>query len=216
MRRCPPELCCDEVLLLGAASLAVELLHEGAARLAHESDVPLLPGLCEEPLVWPGVYHRDVSIPNLMWYEKDGKLIGVLNDYDLYSLANEPRPRGNERTGTVPFMALELLTEQGQRGEIKHLYRHDLELFIWCFAWISLRYKEGVLRPQGPRPFDEWATSDAVACGNFKLASQTFRHVPDGTHGNGWQNSLFKINVVWSPKTLNRLAGHLVSCLVSQ
>jgi hypothetical protein len=117
-----------------------------------------------------------------MWYKKDGKLIGVLNDYDLSSLANEPGPRGNERTGTVPFMARDLLTEEGQRGEIKHLYRHDLESFIWCFAWISLRYNEGVLRPRGSRPFDEWATLDAVACGEDKLTLQTDKKVPAGTH----------------------------------
>jgi hypothetical protein len=104
-----------------------------------------------------------------MWYKIGEKLIGVLNDYDLSSLADEPGPRGNERTGTVPFMALDLLTEKGKRGEIKHLYRHDLESFIWCFAWISLRYKEGVLLPRGSRPLDEWATLDAVTCGKEKL-----------------------------------------------
>jgi transcriptional regulator of met regulon len=99
-----------------------------------------------------------------MWYEIDGERIGVLNDYDLSSLADEPGPRGNERTGTVPFMALDLLTEEGQRGEVEHLYRHDLESFMWCFAWISLRYKKGVLLPWGLRPLDEWATVDAVTC----------------------------------------------------
>jgi hypothetical protein len=62
-----------------------------------------------------------------MWYWKDGKRMGVLNDYDLSSLANVQGPQGNERTGTVPFMARELLTEEGQRGKVKHLYRHDLE-----------------------------------------------------------------------------------------
>ncbi|KAG2104723.1 uncharacterized protein F5147DRAFT_263091 [Suillus discolor] len=59
--------------------------------------------------VWKDrVYHRDVSPGNLMWYWKDGKRIGVLNDYDLSSLANDSGSRGNERTGTVPFMALDL------------------------------------------------------------------------------------------------------------
>jgi hypothetical protein len=117
-----------------------------------------------------GVYHRDVSPPNLMWYWKDGKRIGVFNDYDLSSLADEPGPRGNERMGTVPFMALDLLSEEGQRGEVKHLYRHDLESFMWCFTWISLRYENGVLLPRGLRPFDEWATADAVTCckGHFQ------------------------------------------------
>ncbi|KAG1759900.1 hypothetical protein EDD22DRAFT_1051861 [Suillus occidentalis] len=96
-----------------------------------------------------------------VWYQciLYGKLIGVLNDYDLSSLATELGPRGNECTGTVPFMALDLLT------------------------------KAGVLRPRGSRPFDEWATSDAVACGNFKLALQSFRQVPKYTRESdpGWQ-----------------------------
>jgi hypothetical protein len=124
-----------------------------------------------------------------MWYKKEGKLIGVLNDYDLSSLANEPGPRGNERTGTVPFMVCDLLTEKGQQGEVKHLYRHDLESFVWCFAWISLRYEKGVLRPRGSRPFDEWATLDAVACGDKKLNVRFYREVPAYTHPEdpAWQ-----------------------------
>jgi hypothetical protein len=124
-----------------------------------------------------------------MWYEKDGKLIGVLNDYDLSSLVDEPGPRGNECTGTVQFMVCDLLTKKGQRGEVKHLYCHDLESFVWCFAWISMRYKKGVLRPRGLRPFDEWATLDAVACGEKKTSLQTHKEVPKGTRQNhpGWQ-----------------------------
>ncbi|KAG2032563.1 hypothetical protein BDR03DRAFT_1094849 [Suillus americanus] len=125
--------------------------------------------LCHLTLWKEGVYHRDVSPGNLMWYRKNGKLIGVLNDYDLSSLANVVGPRGNERTGTVPFMALDLLTAKAQRGEVKHLYRHDLESFMWVFAWIFLRYRQGVLLPRGLRPFDEWVILGAVACGKEKL-----------------------------------------------
>ncbi|KAG1766876.1 hypothetical protein EV702DRAFT_980584 [Suillus placidus] len=125
--------------------------------------------LCHLTLWKEGVYHRDVSPGNLMWYWKDGKRMGVLNDYDLSSLANVQGPQGNQRTGTVPFMARELLTEDGQLGKVKHLYRHDLESFIWVFAWISLRYRQGILLPRRLRPFDEWATLGAVACGEKKL-----------------------------------------------
>ncbi|KAG1826526.1 hypothetical protein EV424DRAFT_1509695 [Suillus variegatus] len=123
---------------------------------------------CHLTLWKEGVYHRDVSPGNLMWYWRDGKRMGVLNDYDLSSLADDPGPRGNERTGTVPFMALDLLTKDGQQGKVKHLYRHDLESFMWVFAWICLRYRQGVpLRRL--RPLDEWATLDAIACGEKKL-----------------------------------------------
>ncbi|KAG2134881.1 uncharacterized protein EDB93DRAFT_835296 [Suillus bovinus] len=124
--------------------------------------------LCHLTLWKEGVYHRDVSPGNLMWYQKDGKLIGVLNDYDLSSLANDLGPRGNERTGTVPFMAVDLLTARAQRGEVKHLYRHDLESFMWVFTWISLRYDNGALLSAGSRPIDAWATFDAVTCGEKK------------------------------------------------
>ncbi|KAJ8586355.1 hypothetical protein M405DRAFT_359559 [Rhizopogon salebrosus TDB-379] len=66
---------------------------------------------------------------NLMWYwGEDNTLIGVLN---ISSLATVRGPEGNERTRTVPFMALDFLTEKGRRGEVKHLYCHDLESFMW-------------------------------------------------------------------------------------
>ncbi|KAG1899991.1 uncharacterized protein F5891DRAFT_1146309 [Suillus fuscotomentosus] len=61
-------------------------------------------------------------------------------------------------------MALELLTKNGQQGKVKHLYRHDLESFMWVFVWIRLRYRQGVLLPRRLRPLDEWATLDAIAC----------------------------------------------------
>ncbi|KAG0695565.1 hypothetical protein DFH29DRAFT_1083311 [Suillus ampliporus] len=125
--------------------------------------------LCHLALWKGGVYHRDVSPPNMMYYKtKDGVLIGILNDYDLSSLATTQGPLGNERTGTVPFMALDLLSPEGQRGKVQHLYRHDLESFIWVLVWVCLRYRQGVLLPRETRPFDEWATTDAVTCGEKK------------------------------------------------
>lgn len=120
-----------------------------------------------------GVYHRDVSPGNMMWYRNGTVLMGVLNDYDLSSLATALGPQGNERTGTIPFMALDLLSKKGQRGEVKHLYRHDLESFVWVLVWVSLRYKDGRLLSRKSRPFDEWATVDAETCGEKKSFFQT-------------------------------------------
>ncbi|KAG2125388.1 hypothetical protein DEU56DRAFT_573329 [Suillus clintonianus] len=131
--------------------------------------------LCHIALWKAGVYHRDVSPGNMMWYrDKLGKLMGVLNDYDLSLLASVPGPHGNERTGTVPFMALDLFTEEAQRGEVKHLYRHDLESFMWILTWIFLRYRNGDLLPPASRPLDIWATSDAWTCYEEKLNFQRY------------------------------------------
>ncbi|OJA15691.1 hypothetical protein AZE42_08853 [Rhizopogon vesiculosus] len=51
-----------------------------------------------------GIYHRDVSPGNMI-------LMGVLNDYDLSSLATGQGPGGNERMGMVPSMALNFSQE---------------------------------------------------------------------------------------------------------
>jgi hypothetical protein len=99
-----------------------------------------------------------------MFYWSDKRaVIGVLNDYDLSSMKNVPS--GRERTGTVPFMALELLTAEAIQGEIEHLYQHDAESFIWMLTWVSLRYDGGNLLDEGPgRQFDEWLTVGAKGC----------------------------------------------------
>ncbi|KAG1726848.1 hypothetical protein EDB19DRAFT_1751609 [Suillus lakei] len=124
--------------------------------------------LCHIALWKGGVYHLDISPGNLMCYKKEGRWIGVLNDYDLSSLNINAGPTGNERTGTVPFMALDLLNPEGQRGEVAHLYRHDLESFVWVLVWVCLRYKNGVLLAAPSRLLDEWATLDPVTCGAMK------------------------------------------------
>ena len=52
---------------------------------------------------------------------------------------------GGERTGTLAFMALELLTDQAWNGNVRRLYRHDLEGFIWMLPWVFLQYEDSVL-----------------------------------------------------------------------
>jgi hypothetical protein len=66
---------------------------------------------------------------------------GVLNDFDLSTIM-EPgnqnlNRQGLERTGTLPFMALELLDEKGFNGEIPRRYDHELESFVWVLVWVS-------------------------------------------------------------------------------
>ncbi|KAH7891059.1 hypothetical protein F5I97DRAFT_1827023 [Phlebopus sp. FC_14] len=121
---------------------------------------------CHFVLWTNGVRHRDVSPSNLMYRIVNGKIVGVLNDFDLASLGDGVT--GTERTGTVPFMALDLLTEKALRGEVTHLYEHDAESFIWVLTWISLRYSNG--KPMKNKALDQWLIVDAVRCGQQKSA----------------------------------------------
>ncbi|KAL6300674.1 hypothetical protein BKA93DRAFT_711129, partial [Sparassis latifolia] len=75
-----------------------------------------------------GVEHGDISLHNLM-YDPDTQR-SVLNDFDLAVVREgseeEREPAGKMRTGTVPFMALDLLMPGYYGGKIARLYRHDL------------------------------------------------------------------------------------------
>ncbi|KAG1733221.1 uncharacterized protein EDB91DRAFT_646737 [Suillus paluster] len=125
----------------------------------------------------------------MVYKTSDGRWIGVLNDYDLSSTTHDG-PSGNERTGTVPFMAIDLLTPAAINGEVEHLYRHDAESFIWVLTWVSLRYEGGELLSKG-RPLDDWLKVDATGCSKEKshflfvrLRDNTLR--PSASHQENW------------------------------
>ncbi|KAH7891060.1 hypothetical protein F5I97DRAFT_2071501 [Phlebopus sp. FC_14] len=143
-------------------------------------------------MLWQnGVYHRDVSPSNLMYYrDEDGNVVGVLNDFDLASTSD--RATGTERTGTVPFMALDLLTKPALRGDVTHLYEHDAESFIWVLTWISLRYSNG--KPLKNAELDKWLIVDAVTCrekkSDFLLQSNSLLDNKDYPPGKGHEYHL--------------------------
>ena len=63
-------------------------------------------------LLWKiGIAHCDISPTNMMYYEHDGKPVGVLNDFDLAAIMNvgkrTPPNQGLERTGTAQYMAVD-------------------------------------------------------------------------------------------------------------
>lgn len=72
-----------------------------------------------------------------MYFETNGDLVGILNDYDLASVMEPgtciPEIDGYERAGTKPFMSLDLL--RNQSDPFRRRYRHDLESFAWRFLW---------------------------------------------------------------------------------
>ena len=75
-----------------------------------------------------------------MCIERNGRLRGVLNDYDMACIMDPgrryPERGGNTLTGTRPFMALDLLDFHSE--ELRRWYRYDLESFAWCLTWMML------------------------------------------------------------------------------
>ncbi|KAG2117742.1 hypothetical protein DEU56DRAFT_747923 [Suillus clintonianus] len=136
--------------------------------------------LCHYTLWKHGIYHRDVSPNNLMVYRLNGKWVAVLNDHDLSSISRD-RPSDNERAGTVPFIAIELLRPNFLAGQVKHLYHHDAESFVWVLVWVCLRYKDGeLLRVREGRLLDDWLKVDATRCREKKSYFQwNFREEDD-------------------------------------
>ncbi|KAG2363793.1 hypothetical protein BDR07DRAFT_1403336 [Suillus spraguei] len=163
--------------------------------------------VCHYALWGNNVHHRDVSPSNLMVYKtSDGRYIGVLNDFDLSS--TQDSPSGQERTGTIPFMAMELLTEEAIKGNIKHLYRHDAESFIWVLTWVCLRYEEGQLLRKGRR-LDKWLKEDAIGCRKEKsdfLYNVQSSIIPSPSHGRSWRVVQSSLEVIDSFYKIKRKA----------
>ena len=75
-----------------------------------------------------------------MFKRKDGKVKGIVNDWDMASILNDagevPTSAAKHRTGTIPFMARDLLVSNPP----PHLYRHDLESFFFVLVWAAIHY----------------------------------------------------------------------------
>ncbi|KAM6496760.1 hypothetical protein JOM56_007233 [Amanita muscaria] len=106
-------------------------------------------------MVWRPRRGGTVGSPGSTSPSSHTRAFGILNDWDMathiaqYSgvasvvtmVTNDPSPEVDalkNRTGTVPFMALDLLTDDGPTP--RHLYRHDLESFLWILIWAAVHY----------------------------------------------------------------------------
>ncbi|KAH7918879.1 hypothetical protein BV22DRAFT_892934 [Leucogyrophana mollusca] len=124
--------------------------------------------LCHYELWKRGIHHRDISESNLVYYRNaQGVAVGVLNGFDLSSTTKGRQ--GDERIGTVPFMAIELLDHRGFKGHITHQYRHDAESLVWVLAWVTLHYQDGTPLPRGDRPLDACLSLQAHGCAVEKV-----------------------------------------------
>jgi hypothetical protein len=81
------------------------------------------------------ILHRDISENNIIITdpkEADG-FTGMLIDEDLAKEIGSGRSGARHQTGTMEFMAIQVL----QR--VAHTYRHDLESFFYVLLWICAR-----------------------------------------------------------------------------
>jgi len=92
-----------------------------------------------------------------MW--DDRRKVGVLNDFDLAKFGDQTGASGQDNTGTLPFMALDLLSERGLHGEIPRRYRHEAESFTWsliCLYFATAEDEGGENRTRNPHPLHRW------------------------------------------------------------
>lgn len=108
----------------------------------------------------------------MMYNPRDRR--GVLVDYDLSIFQHLPRVPRTYRTGTIPFMTIDLLRDKYWDGDAERLFAHELEAFIWILPFVSLRYQDQ--KAQKNTPVDRWITSDHNAC---RKAKWSWADAPD-------------------------------------
>ncbi|MCJ1360430.1 MAG: hypothetical protein MMC33_010435 [Icmadophila ericetorum] len=81
------------------------------------------------------ILHRDISENNIIITdpEKANGFTGMLIDMDLAKEVGSARSGARHQTGTMQFMAIEVLRK------VAHTYRHDLESFFYVLLWICAR-----------------------------------------------------------------------------
>ncbi|KAJ3552550.1 hypothetical protein NM688_g4094 [Phlebia brevispora] len=92
--------------------------------------------------------HRDISVSNIMYQVREGRYYFILIDFDMaIAVPREGESSyvasSNHRTGTLPFMAYELIFNASRSHAknwkpIPHLLRHDYESLFWLSLWCIL------------------------------------------------------------------------------
>jgi serine/threonine protein kinase len=115
------------------------------------------------------ILHRDISKNNIIITdaEKEEDPSGMLIDLDLAKELDSGPSGARHRTGTMEFMAIEVLEGRA------HTYRHDLESFFYVFLWLIIRYGRG--RDNRPSA----SIQDRVAGGENSGGGWAEREEPD-------------------------------------
>jgi hypothetical protein len=120
--------------------------------------------------------HRDISLNNLMYRFENGQLYGVLNDFDLsVNLKASPLSTSQQRTGTRPFMSMDLLVDGPPPP---HVYRFDLESLLHAIVFLTAQYHKGQ-KIENP-PLQDWYYIDIDAL-RAKKSAFVLNEPPDVT-----------------------------------
>ncbi|KAJ3549206.1 hypothetical protein NM688_g5202 [Phlebia brevispora] len=95
------------------------------------------------------ILHRDISVNNVMYEHRDGRLNFILIDFDMATVvSDDPNEshdrRSKHRTGTLAFMAIALIEDAANalqfpgHESIPHLLCHDFESIFWLCLWCTL------------------------------------------------------------------------------
>ncbi|KAK8147543.1 hypothetical protein G3M48_001442 [Beauveria asiatica] len=130
------------------------------------------------------ILHRDISSNNIIITssEKADGFKGMLIDLDLAKERDSGPSGARHQTGTVQFMAIEVL-----RG-VDHTYRHDLESFFYVLIWMCARCawdEVKRLRKKG-----ETAPEESIL---RKWEIGSFKDIADAKEGHMTVNSLERI-----------------------
>ncbi|OAX76912.1 hypothetical protein ACJ72_08795 [Emergomyces africanus] len=93
----------------------------------------------------------------------------MLIDLDLAKEVGSGRSGARHRTGTMEFMAIEVLLN------IDHTYRHDLESFFYVLIWQCARHGWGKGKYPGESKLRAWYTGNFEEIAYAKLAHMSSR-----------------------------------------
>ena len=118
------------------------------------------------------ILHRDISENNIIITEapSKGEPTGRLIDLDLAKELDSVPSGASHRTGTMQFMAIEVLHGKG------HTYRHDLESFFYVLIWMCIRYGHVDMDDGQARKKSRQLTTSALRdwyTGNYRQIAST-------------------------------------------
>jgi len=129
-----------------------------------------------------GIHHGDISYNNLMYdISVADEPVGIVNDFDLATWVDH-KATNNDRTGTIPFMAIDLL-DGGLDDRTPRLYRHDIESFVWVLTYITvanIEYENYTIKISPLPQVDVWFKDHDYAERQAHISSKRLLHLDYG------------------------------------